>query len=52
MPIAYKGFALAEDAKAGHTERFSILQQKKHGLIYAADSWSWSAIGTFCGCFF
>ena len=28
MPIAYKGLVHTKDTKAGHTERFSILQQK------------------------
>ena len=28
MPIVYKGLVHAKDTKAGHTERFSILQQK------------------------
>ena len=28
LPIAYKGLVHTKDTKAGHTERFSILQQK------------------------
>ena len=38
MPIIYKGLVHPEDTKAGHTEIFSILQQKKHGRMYTADS--------------
>ena len=33
MPIVYKGLVHAEDTKAGHTEIFMILQQKKHGFL-------------------